>query len=177
MWCSLRQQRSEDPFLLAVVWDENRQRYGSAWITHLPVFMISRLIPKRTIVFNSTRSFTHSSRSLGKPWFVEDEAEPTLATTPATPTPAKVIIKPPHPNVPNHLASIYTFLANSPLIDPSSIHIGPPVPAHAHPDADLPLPFLKKVLKSRGRTPKVAGYGRGVGEGRGQGVYQWEVGL
>jgi len=134
------------------------------------------LLPSYSIL-GSRRAFA------AKPWFVEEDDEPiagpstSSSNTPtitANMTPA-VEVKPPPANAPPYLASTYLFLAKSPLIDPATVHIGPPVPAESHPDSNLPLPMLKSVLKSRGRVPKVPGYGRGVGEGVGQGVYQWEV--
>ncbi|KIM30152.1 hypothetical protein M408DRAFT_328248, partial [Serendipita vermifera MAFF 305830] len=137
-----------------------------------------RSISHKSPIFISTRSFAHSRRILSakKPWFVDEEEhdEQPIAGL-STPKQASPTVKPPPANAPAYLVSTYMFLAQSPLIDPATLHLGSPLPANAHPDPDLPLPILKKVLKSRGRMPKEAGYGRGVGEGPGQGVYQWEV--
>lgn len=105
-----------------------------------------------------------------KPWFVEDEPE----ITPSAPPKQQIQVPEVSKEAPQYIARAVALLAHSPLIDPTTVSVGSPVPADAQPDGDFPLPLLKKVQKARGKE-KERGYGRGVGEGLGQGAYQWEV--
>jgi hypothetical protein len=116
--------------------------------------------------------FRLSRRVASKPWFVDDTPE---ITSSAPSKPQLRIQLPEIPKeAPEHISRAVVLLANSPLIDPATVSVGPPLPADAQPDGDFPLPMLKKVQKSRGKE-KERGYGKGVGDGPGQGVYQWEV--
>ena len=108
-----------------------------------------------------------------KPWFV-DEEETTRGPSVHVPKEPESLVNPPPKDAPDHVTRAYWLLANSPLIEPTSLKVGSPVPAEEQPDGDLPLPLLKTVARAKTRY-RIRGYGNGVGEGPGHGVYQWEV--
>lgn len=117
-------------------------------------------------------SRTLSTRTpTNRPWFVDecDSLSNPIAPLKPPPPPPKV-----PSDAPLHVKRAVDLLAQSPLIDPTTVTVGSPLPADAQPDGDFPLPFLKKARKARGKG-KERGYGKGVGEGSGQGVYQWEI--
>jgi hypothetical protein len=121
--------------------------------------------------FRISRQVLFTRPLASKPWFVDaDEPEITSSVPPKPHIRLPEIPK----DTPEHISRAFVLLAQSPLIDPTTVSVGPPLPADAQPDGDFPLPLLKKVQKSRGKE-KERGYGKGVGDGPGQGVYQWEV--
>ncbi|PVG00227.1 hypothetical protein CPB86DRAFT_729775 [Serendipita vermifera] len=138
---------------------------------HTP-FRTLVLIPRTLSIYNaafSRRSYT--TASIAKPWFVDEEPE---LPKPQTTERARIELPKDAKDAPKHVQTAFTFLAQSPLIEPSTLALSHPLSAEEQPDGDLPLPLLKKVQKSRGKQ-KERGYGRGVGEGPGQGVYLWEL--
>lgn len=120
----------------------------------------TRAILPRTL--NSSRN--HLNAYSSRPWYVEEDPEPKSPFQEPT-----TAIKPPPEGIPDHLSTVYSFLATSPYLEPLSLVVGPP---DKQADVDLPLPLLKSVRKSRKRV-KERGYGVGVSEGPGQGVYNW----
>jgi hypothetical protein len=130
------------------------------------------LVPRTLSISNaifSRRSYT--IQSAVKPWFVDEEPETSNSRVVERP---RIELPNEAKDAPKHIQTAYMFLAQSPLVESSTVTLSHPISAEAQPDGDLPLPLLKKVQKSRGRH-KERGYGRGVGEGLGQGVYLWEV--
>ncbi|KAG8786970.1 hypothetical protein FRC15_010290 [Serendipita sp. 397] len=118
----------------------------------------------------SRRAFTLSMNQ--KPWFVdEDEGENEVSVQKPAP---KIRIPEPPAGAPPQVSRAYQFLANSPLVEPTTVTAGPPQSADAQPDGNFPFPILKKVLKARGKN-RERGFGQGVGEGLGQGVFRWQV--
>lgn len=120
-----------------------------------------------------SRTFAHSPNS--KPWYVDhEENESSKQPEIAAKSQRKVPILPAPKDSPAYLARAYSFLSASPLIDNSTLSIGRPPSADTHPESDLPLPLLKSVRKARSNR-NILGYGDGVGEGPGQGVYNWQL--
>jgi hypothetical protein len=125
-----------------------------------------------TFPFRVSRQALLTRRVASKPWFVDDE--PEMMSSVSVPSKPQIQLPETPKDTPEHISRAFVLLAQSPLIDPATVSVGPPLPADAQPDGDFPLPLLKKVQKSRGKE-KERGYGKGVGDGPGQGVYQWEV--
>ena len=108
-----------------------------------------------------------------RPWFVDEDEEPVSSTSRAQ-GPGfvrhQVEVKPLPPGVPDYLKRAHSQLAESPLLDLSTLMVSKPLPSEFQAIVDLPtiLPARRLPRMEREMWP-----GRGVEVGLSGGIWDW----
>jgi hypothetical protein len=108
-----------------------------------------------------------------RPWFV-DEDEESVSSTSRAQRPGFVRpqaeIKPLPPGVPDYLKRAHSHLAQSPLLDLSTLTVTKPLPSEFQPIVDLPTNVPARRLP---RIEREMWPGRGIEIGMSGGIWDW----
>jgi len=135
----------------------------------------------RLIITSATKPknihYTRTGRArcytVARPWFVDEDEGPGPSTSRAQGpgfVRSQVEIKPLPPGVPDYLKRAHLHLAQSPLLDLSTLTVSKPLPSEFQPIVDLPMNVPTRRVP---RIEREMWPGRGIEVGMSGGIWDW----
>ncbi len=137
----------------------------------------------RQIITSATRPknihYTRTGKArcyaTARPWFVDADEAPVPSTSHAQ-APGfvrpQVEVKPLPPGLPEYLKWAHSHLAQSPLLDLSTLTVSKPLPSEFQPIVDLPMNIPTRRLS---RIERSLWPGRGIEVGMSGGIWDWAL--